>query len=75
MNVPREVAEAAFGPGCREVRDGLVADHNIREAAEQGERADGHRQRRQTEPGHQPAVEGATKRARNEADRHDDFQR
>ena len=60
---PGEVPERAVGPGGREVGHRVVADDDERQAAEQRERADRHRQRRQAEAGDEQAVERAAQAA------------
>ena len=70
-----EVAERAVGPGRGEVGDRLVADDHVGQPAEERQRPDRHRQRRQPEARDQQTVEGAAQRAGDEAQRHDQLER
>ena len=59
----------------REAGDRLVTEHHKRQAAVQGEGADGDGKRRQPQPGDQDAVDGTRHRAQDDAQWNDQLQR
>ena len=75
ISVPGHVAEAELGERGREVADAARPEDDQGQAAEQGERAEGHDERRQAAARDEQAVEQAAERADDEDERDRDLER